>query len=114
MEIYLTLADILLIPHAKCMQTDLDQPTKLFEYMACGIPVIASNFPEMGAIVEENNCGITVDPTNIMQISDAIIELLKDPEKEKKMGENGRRAVEEKYNWENMEKRLFGLYEELA
>ncbi|HII03046.1 TPA: glycosyltransferase family 4 protein [Methanosarcinaceae archaeon] len=87
---------------------------KLFEYMACGIPVIASDFPEMRAIVEENNCGITVDPTNIMEISDAIIELLKDPQKEKKMGENGRRAVEEKYNWENMEKRLFGLYEELA
>jgi len=89
-------------------------PNKLFEYMACRIPVIASNFQEIREIVEESNCGILVDPTKIQEISDAILWLLEHPEEAEQMGENGRLAVEETYNWGNMEKRLFKVYEELS
>ena len=88
-------------------------PNKLFEYMACRIPVIASNFQEIRKIVEESNCGILVDPTNIQEISDATIWLLEHPEETEQMGENGRRAVEEAYNWEKMEIKLFKLYSQL-
>ena len=89
-------------------------PNKLFEYMACRIPVIASDFPEIRKVVEELNCGILVDPTDTQEITDAILWLLENPEEANQMGENGRRAVEETYNWENMEKRLFKVYEELS
>jgi len=89
-------------------------PNKLFEYMACGIPVIASNFQEIRIIVNKSNCGILIDPTNTKEITDAILWLLEHPEEAEQMGENGRRAVEETYNWENMEKRLFEVYEELS
>ncbi|MGP8321586.1 MAG: glycosyltransferase family 4 protein [Methanosarcinaceae archaeon] len=85
-------------------------PNKLFEYMACRIPVIASDFPEIHKVVDESNCGILVDPTNIQEITDAILWLLEHPEEAEQMGDNGRKAVEETYNWENMEKRLFKLY----
>lgn len=85
-------------------------PVKLFEYMACGLPVVASNFPEIRKIVKEAECGILVDPTNVDEIADAITYLLGHPEEAKRMGENGRRAVEEKYNWEKMEERLLELY----
>ncbi len=89
-------------------------PNKLFEYMACGIPVIASNFQEIRIIINKSNCGILIDPTNTQEITDAILWLLEHPEEAEQMGENGRRAVEETYNWGNMEKRLFKVYEELS
>jgi glycosyltransferase involved in cell wall biosynthesis len=88
-------------------------PNKLFEYMAVGIPVIASNFPLWKEIVEGNNCGLCVNPMNPKEIARAIEQLLMHPEESRRMGENGRRAVEEKYNWEREEKKLVKLYEEL-
>jgi len=88
-------------------------PVKLFEYMAAGIPVIASNFPHWKEIIEGNNCGITVDPLNPREIAAAIEFIISHPEEARKMGENGCRAVIEKYNWENEGKKLIRLYEEL-
>jgi glycosyltransferase involved in cell wall biosynthesis len=88
-------------------------PNKLFEYMACGVPVIASNFPEIQKIVEETKCGKLVDPTKVDEITEAILWMLEHPGESKKLGQNGRRAIEDKYNWEYMEKRLCQLYEEL-
>ena len=85
-------------------------PIKLFEYMACGKPVVASNFPEIARVVKEADCGILVDPTDVDEIVDAILYLLEHPEEAKRMGENGRRAVEEKYSWDKMEEKLLELY----
>jgi glycosyltransferase involved in cell wall biosynthesis len=67
----------------------------------------------MRRIVEEENCGILVDPMNIDEIANAITYLLEHPKEAERMGKNGRRAVEEKYNWEKMEEKLFELYEGL-
>ena len=88
-------------------------PNKLFEYMAAGLPVVASNFPLWKEIVEGNQCGITVDPLDPKEIAQAIEYLLTHPEEARQMGENGRRAVEEKYNWEKETEKLLALYEEL-
>ena len=88
-------------------------PIKLFEYMACEIPVIASNFPEISKVVKEADCGILVNPTDINEIADTILYLLEHPDEAKRMGDNGRRAVEEKYNWDKMEEKLLKLYEGL-
>ena len=88
-------------------------PIKVFEYMACGLPVVASNFSEIAKVVKEADCGILVDPTNIDEIAKAITYLLEHSEEAKRMGDNGRRAVEEKYNWERMEEKLLKLYEGL-
>ncbi len=88
-------------------------PIKLFEYMAAGLPVIASNFPLWKEIVEGNNCGICVDPLNPKEIADAIKYLIERPEERKRMGENGRRAVLERYNWEKESEKLLRLYKEL-
>ncbi len=89
------------------------QPNKLFEYMAAGLPVIASNYPLWESIVSGNKCGICVNPFDIKEIADAIIYLKNHPEERKQMGLNGRNAVEEKYNWETEEKKLFKIYREI-
>jgi glycosyltransferase involved in cell wall biosynthesis len=88
-------------------------PTKLFEYMTVGLPVIASNFPVWQEVVEENNCGLTVNPFDPEDIAKAIEYLLDNPDQARKMGQNGRKAVLEKYNWENEEQKLIELYENL-
>ena len=88
-------------------------PIKLFEYMAAGIPVIASNFPLWKKIIDGHKCGLTVDPMKPQEIADAIDWLLAHPQEAEQMGINGRLAVIEKYNWENEEKKLLDLYEHL-
>ncbi|MBD1383001.1 glycosyltransferase family 4 protein [Metabacillus arenae] len=89
-------------------------PIKLFEYMSAGLPVIASNFPLWKEIVEGNQCGKCIDPLDTDAAADAIQWFLDNPEEAKQMGENGRRAIEEKYNWETESEHLIELYDHLS
>jgi glycosyltransferase involved in cell wall biosynthesis len=88
-------------------------PIKMFEYMSAGIPVIASNFPMWKDIVEGNGCGICVDPLNITKVSEAIQWLIDHPNEARLMGQKGREAVENKYNWEVESVKLINLYNKL-
>ena len=85
-------------------------PVKMFEYMAAGLPVIASNFPLWREIVEGNECGLTVDPLDPEAIAEAIQYLLDHPDEAQTMGENGRKAVAERFNWGNEAEKLLALY----
>jgi len=89
-------------------------PNKIFEYMINELPIIASNFPLWKKIIEKNSCGICIDPTKAEEITKAIEYLIEHPNEAKKMGENGRKAVLEKYNWENESKKLLKIYEKLS
>jgi glycosyltransferase involved in cell wall biosynthesis len=88
--------------------------TKMFEYMALGIPVVCSDFPLWTEIVGGADCGITVDPRDPRAIADAIRALNEDPERAARLGENGRRAIAERYNWEAELAKLDGLYRKVA
>lgn len=88
-------------------------PVKLFEYMAAGIPVIASNFSLWKEIVEGNECGICVDPLKPTEIASAIQFYIENPEQRKQMGMRGRKAVIEKYNWDKEGEKLINLYQEV-
>ncbi|MCM8808341.1 MAG: glycosyltransferase, partial [Candidatus Omnitrophica bacterium] len=89
------------------------QPNKIFEYMSAGLPVISSDFPLWKEVIEGNKCGICVNPLNPEEIAEAIKYLVNNPDKAKEMGENGRRAVLEKYNWDIESKKLIEIYENL-
>lgn len=88
-------------------------PVKMFEYMASGIPVIASHFPLWREIIEGNDCGLCVDPLEPAAIARAIDFLATNPEEAERMGRNGQRAVQEKYNWGIEEIKLLQLYASL-
>lgn len=87
---------------------------KVFEYLSVGLPVILSDSPYNKAMVSQYQFGICVDPTNVEQISQAIRYLLDHPEQARQMGENGRKAVEQVFNWNTEEKKLFALYEDIV
>ncbi len=90
-------------------------PVKLFEYMANGLPVIASNFPAIAKIVNEANCGVLVDsagePSDTVNIIKSWWQNHNIPVE---LGENGRQAILSKYNWENQAGKLVDLYRSLA
>ncbi len=87
--------------------------TKMFEYMACGIPVVCSDFPLWARIVGSEDCGIAVDPLDPPAAADAVEHLWKDPEEARRLGENGRRAILERFNWEAEFAKLDALYQRL-
>jgi glycosyltransferase involved in cell wall biosynthesis len=88
--------------------------TKMFEYMARGLPVVCSDFPLWVDIVTTAECGITVDPRSPRAIADAIRLLARDAALARRLGENGRRAVAERFNWEAERSTLAAFYRELA
>ncbi|MDS1140047.1 glycosyltransferase family 4 protein [Pusillimonas sp. SM2304] len=89
------------------------QPNKMFEYMSAGIPVIASNFPLWREIIEGNDCGLCIDPLKPNEIAGAIDFLTINRERAREMGENGKKAVVERYNWGVEEAKLLDLYYKL-
>ncbi|MBC7892959.1 MAG: glycosyltransferase [Sphingobacteriaceae bacterium] len=88
-------------------------PTKLFEYLALGLPVVTSDFSLYRAVVEPDTCGICVDAASPEAVAQALRTLLENPSLAGKLGENGRRAAEKYYAWASQEAILFQFYERL-
>ncbi len=89
-------------------------PIKLFEYMAAGIPVIASDFPSWREIIDAEQCGLLVDPLDPVAVRDAMRWMLDHPGEAVDMGRRGRRAVVERYNWQTECATMLDLYRSLA
>jgi glycosyltransferase involved in cell wall biosynthesis len=93
-----------------CLNYRYSLPNKLFQYMAAGVPVVASDFPQVREIVEGAGCGLVVDTRHPAEIAGAIDRILADPEAARAMGERGRRAVEERFNWSTAARALIDVY----
>lgn len=91
----------------------ISYPVKMFEYMAAGLPVIASDFPLWRQIVEGAGCGLLVDPQDTQAIAHAMQWILDNPDEAAAMGRRGRAAVEERFNWEAESEKLVALYRRL-
>ena len=87
--------------------------TKMFEYMACGLPVVCSDFPLWERLVGDADCGVVVDPLDPPAVAAAIEQLWKDPDEARRLGENGRRAVLDRFNWEAEFVKLEALYRQV-
>lgn len=75
-------------------------PLKLFEAMAGGVPVVASDLPGLGAIVREHACGIVVPPGDPPALARAVADLAAHPRRRAAMGRRGREAVVARYAWD--------------
>jgi glycosyltransferase involved in cell wall biosynthesis len=83
---------------------------KIFEYMEAGLPFICTDYDLWKDIVDKYNCGICVQPKNSKQIEDAINYLINNKEKAYQMGQNGRKAVFQEYNWATQAKIYIDIY----
>lgn len=110
---YIALSNICLVPHNASGHTNTTVPHKLFQYMVMKKPVIVTDCKPLKRIVEECNCGMIFPSGDYSEMAKIVVKLFKNSELAKKFGENGRKAVEEKYNWGNEEKKLCKLYEKL-
>jgi glycosyltransferase involved in cell wall biosynthesis len=88
-------------------------PTKLMECMSLGLPVVCSDLPVYREVAGATGAGIMVDPTKPEKIADAIERLVLNPDLARQMGEAGRRAVRERFNWNIERVKLLQLYDEL-
>lgn len=89
-------------------------PVKLFEYLAAGLPVVASDFPVIRAIADRTGGCVLVDPEDVDAVRAAIEALLRDPERAARLGREGRAAVLARYTWESEGAKLLSLYERLT
>ena len=86
---------------------------KVYEYMSMALPVILSHSAYNDRMIEKYRFGICVDPEQVDELSNAIRYLLDHPDEARQMGENGRRAVEQQFNWGVEEKKLLALYNDI-
>jgi glycosyltransferase involved in cell wall biosynthesis len=87
--------------------------TKLFEYMALKLPVVTSDFPLYQEVVQSSGCGFCISPYDASALAKTLIWLIRHPRERHSMGQNGREAVENKYNWESEEAILLRYYTHL-
>jgi glycosyltransferase involved in cell wall biosynthesis len=89
-------------------------PVKMFEYMAAGLPVLATNIPLWQSILQEAQAGLTTDIYDAAGYGQAINDLLNDPSRAFNMGMSGRKAIEHRYNWTVEAKKMLDLYNGLT
>ena len=92
-------ADICLIPHYVTEHTDTTLPNKIFDYMAQAKPVVVSHAAALKDIVENYHCGATYTDTSPSELAGELL-MLTDPERRKKLGEAGLKAVRQTFNWD--------------
>lgn len=85
-------------------------PTKIFEYMSIKLPVITSNFELYKDVIEKNEAGFCIDPFSPIELANKIDLLLKDDNLVKTMGENGKKAIIQKFNYKQEEIKLYKIY----
>jgi glycosyltransferase involved in cell wall biosynthesis len=107
---YLSITDIGLIPHRSNPHVDTTVPNKIFQNMLMGKPQIVSDVKPLKRIVNETNCGLVFKAGDPSSLAQSIVKLAKDEKLRKSLGENGRKAALEKYNWNVESEKLTKLY----
>ncbi len=100
-----------LIPHLATEHTNTTLPNKIFDYMAHGLPVIASDVGPLKRIVEEEKCGVTFAAGDADDFVRAVAKVYEDSDNH--FGKNGKKAVFRRYNWREDSAVLLKLFEEL-
>ena len=107
---YIVRSRIGLIPLQDTPKMRSNIPTKLFEYMYCGIPVVVADLPPMAQYLNSVDVGFMVNPNSAQEYADKIIFLLENTDVAKSMGEDGFKLVSSEYNWNREKRKMEKLY----
>ncbi|UCG88544.1 MAG: glycosyltransferase family 4 protein [Gemmatimonadota bacterium] len=107
---YIRSCDVGIIPHFVTPHVATTIPNKLFDYMGCGIPVIASDAPPMQRVLDEERAGVTFNNGDADDLARAVLQVR---ESTVDFGGNGMAAVRAKYNWSHDEKRLLDAVQQV-
>lgn len=103
-------ADLGLIPHIRSEQSDNSSPNKLFEYMAAGLTVLASDCLSVKRVIEETGSGMTYVFDSPSDFAGVVRKFYNDRDKSAIYASNGKRAISERYNWNQGSVSLSSLY----
>jgi len=109
---YLATCDILVSPHVPNPDGTpfFGSPTKLFEYMAMGKGIVASDLDQIGEVLKDRQTALLVSPGNIDSLFYGIIELIKDGDLRNTLGRNAREEVVKKYTWQQNVQNLLSFF----
>jgi len=106
---YIRLSSVCLIPHISTPHIETTMPNKIFQFMMLGKPVVVSNTRPMMRVVKDAECGLIFKERNAQSLAETIIQLA-DDDMRRRLGENARCAVDDRYNWEKTVHALLDLY----
>lgn len=89
-------------------------PVKVFDYLACGRPVVASAIPSVTALFSRANGVVLVQPDQIDALAEAVLDLLAHPDEACRLGRDGRAFVEQRFEWNAMVQTLRDLVREIV
>lgn len=114
MPSYLAACDILVAPHVRNKDGSdfFGSPTKLFEYMAMGKAIAASDLNQIGDILTDNDTALLFEPENIEQMESTLVSLVDDEQLRSRLGINARADVISKYTWDIHVDRILRKLEE--
>lgn len=105
-------ADIAVAPYPKMEHDWWGSSMKLFEYLASGVAVIASDIGEqVSEVIRNENNGLLVTPEDASEMGCAIKRLIGDPDLRERLGQRAREDAKSKYSWERYLSRLENVYE---
>jgi len=112
---FLSICDILISPHGKTPdgREFFGSPTKLFEYMAMGKAIVASNLGQIGQILEHGKTALLCEPGNVEELLKGIIYLVENPEERFRIAKNTRQKAKEKHTWRQNAERVIQAFEEV-
>lgn len=89
-------------------------PVKVFDYLACGKPVVASAIPSVTALFSRANGVVLVEPDRADALAEAILDLLSSPDEACRLGREGRAFVEQRFGWDAIVRTLRDLVRQIA
>jgi glycosyltransferase involved in cell wall biosynthesis len=108
----LSIADIAVVPSSPvpASRGGTGTPLKLFEYMAAGKPIVATDLNQAAEVIRDGHTGLLVEAGNVNRFAGAILTLLNDPVRRVRLGQNARQQAIELYSWEEYTRRLEEIY----
>lgn len=110
---YIQLAQVCLIPHISTPHIETTMPNKIFQFMIIGKPIVVSSTRPMMRVVNDAQCGLVFKERNIRSLAETVVRL-RDEDLRHRLGENGKQAVRDRYNWQETVEALLRLYRDEA